>query len=141
MFPLEELDPHLQRLLPFFDNNTVENTQEHDMVAALTQAHPILLTLQYQLFSNSQNEHAHFVHNLLKSCILASHLVKSLLKHIKEMPVPSDNHHPVHTRITKNSQLLVMPTGKPGPGHLKHIKAELQPSTSGQSRGISHQEE
>ncbi|KAK0216781.1 hypothetical protein IW262DRAFT_1298789, partial [Armillaria fumosa] len=67
MFPFEELDPHLQRLLPFFDDDAMENARERDVVAALTRAHPILLTLQYQLSSNPQDEHAPFVRNLLKS--------------------------------------------------------------------------
>ncbi|KAK0228937.1 hypothetical protein IW262DRAFT_1456150 [Armillaria fumosa] len=67
MFPFEELDPHLQRLLPFFDDDAMENARERDVVAALTRAHPILLTLRYQLSSNPQDEHAPFVRNLLKS--------------------------------------------------------------------------
>ncbi|KAK0215520.1 hypothetical protein IW262DRAFT_1465172 [Armillaria fumosa] len=67
MFPFEELDPHLQRLLPFFDDDAMENTRERDVVAALTRAHPILLTLWYQLSSNPQDEHAPFMRNLLKS--------------------------------------------------------------------------
>ncbi|KAK0209750.1 hypothetical protein IW262DRAFT_1468421 [Armillaria fumosa] len=67
MFPFKELDPHLQRLLPFFDDDALENARERDVVTALTQAHPILLTLRYQLSSNPQDEHMPFVCNLLKS--------------------------------------------------------------------------
>ncbi|KAK0216338.1 hypothetical protein IW262DRAFT_1299569 [Armillaria fumosa] len=161
MFPFEELDPHLQRLLPFFDDDAMENARERDV-----------LTLQYQLSSNPQDEHAPFVRNLLKSStrlagalstdayveewgdwsltmkesktamllhpgssIPASYAVKSSSKRVKETPAPSDDRRPSRTRTSKKPQPPVMPTGKPGPGHLKPIKAEPQPSASGQSRG------
>ncbi|KAK0212004.1 hypothetical protein IW262DRAFT_1467424 [Armillaria fumosa] len=69
------------------------------------------------------------------SSIPASYAVKSSSKRIKEMPAPSDDRRPSRTRTSKKPQPPVMPTGKPGPGHLKPIKAEPQPSASGQSRG------
>ncbi|KAK0218638.1 hypothetical protein IW262DRAFT_1297796 [Armillaria fumosa] len=61
------------------------------------------------------------------SSIPASHAARSLLKYAKEMPVPSDDHCPVHARTTKDPQPPVMPTGKPGPANLKCVKAEIQP--------------
>ncbi|KAK0481164.1 hypothetical protein EDD18DRAFT_1113015 [Armillaria luteobubalina] len=67
MFPFEELDPHLQRLLPLFDDEVAKNTQERDMVLAITQAHPILLTFREQLTKNPNNKHAPYICNLLKS--------------------------------------------------------------------------
>ncbi|KAK0207766.1 hypothetical protein IW262DRAFT_1302431 [Armillaria fumosa] len=164
MFPFEELDPHLQRLLPFFDDDALENARECDV-----------LTLQYQLSSNPQDEHAPFVCNLLKSAtrlagalstdtyveewgdwsltmkesktamllhpgssIPASHAVRSALKRAKETPTPSDNRRPVCARTAKDPQPPVMPTGKPGPANLKHVKAELPPMVSA-SPGGKHQ--
>ncbi|KAK0468931.1 hypothetical protein IW261DRAFT_1573237 [Armillaria novae-zelandiae] len=67
MFPFEELDPYLQRLLPFFDDEAAENARERDVVLAITQAHPILLTFRQELSKASNDVHAPFVRNLLKS--------------------------------------------------------------------------
>ncbi|KAK0494957.1 hypothetical protein EDD18DRAFT_1354958 [Armillaria luteobubalina] len=75
MFPFEELDPHLQRLLPLFDDEAAENARERDVVSAITQAHPILLTFRQQLSKTPNDAHAPYVRNLLKSVMrLASAL-------------------------------------------------------------------
>ncbi|KAK0506805.1 hypothetical protein EDD18DRAFT_1343266 [Armillaria luteobubalina] len=77
MFPFKELDPHLQRFLPLFDDEVTKNTQEHDVVLAIMQAHPILLTFQEQLTKNPNNEHAPYIYNLLK---LVSRLASALMQ-------------------------------------------------------------
>ncbi|KAK0493762.1 hypothetical protein EDD18DRAFT_1107749 [Armillaria luteobubalina] len=38
-----KLSPHLQRLVPYFNNEAVENVTEWELVTAITQAHPILV--------------------------------------------------------------------------------------------------
>ncbi|KAK0504939.1 hypothetical protein EDD18DRAFT_1343742 [Armillaria luteobubalina] len=75
MFPFEELNPHLQWLLPLFDNEVAENARQCNMVSTITQAHPILLTFCQQLSKTPNDAHAPYICNLLKSVMwLASAL-------------------------------------------------------------------